>query len=82
MKLKTSIIATSAAVLGLAAAFGCVGPPKPTSGAAPNPPPAAPAAGGFLETFESPAGFTNRFLTQVVHGALPPLVSSWQGDHD
>jgi hypothetical protein len=82
MKLKTSMIATSAAVLALVAAYGCVAPPKPTSGAAPNPPPPAPAAGGFLETFDSPAGFTNRFLTQVVHGVVPPDVSSWQGDHD
>ena len=79
MKLKTSIIATSAAVLALVAAYGCVGPPKPTSGAAPNPPPPAPAAGGFLETFDSPAGFTSRFVTQVVHGVVPPDVSSLAG---
>ena len=79
MKLKTSMGVTTGLVLVTLAGYGCVGGPQTQGSPSPNaPPPAGP--GDFVETFDSAAGFYNRFATQVVH--TPPDVQSWQGDHD
>ncbi len=65
--------------------YACVAPrpaPRPAPRAeSPAPPPPA-GSGDFLETFDTAAGFTTRFKTQVMHGAKPPVISSWPGDHN
>jgi hypothetical protein len=82
MQIKTSIAGITVVATGLIAAYGCIAP-QPQRGAAPaNPPPPPAGAGEFVETFDSPAGFTGRFVTQVFHGALPAEIQTWQGDHD
>ena len=82
MRIRTSIVGITIVATGLISAYGCVGPQPQKGGAAPNPPPPPAGPGEFVETFDSPAGFSNRFVTQVFHGALPAEVQSWQGDHD
>src|SRR5262245_35123721 len=84
MRIKGSIVGVTFVANGLMIGYGCIEPQPQRPGVAPPPTTRPPAAGPgeFVETFDSPAGFFGRFVTQVFHGALPPEVQSWQGDHD
>jgi hypothetical protein len=63
-----------------------VPPPAVPAAVAPTLPPATVALGPvqFIEDFQTPNGFYDRFQTEVFHGALnePPKIREWQGDHN
>ena len=82
-----SIVGTTLVAGALALGYGCVAPQPPSLAppgqpGGPPPSPRPPPTGVFVETFDSPAGFYNRFVTQILHGVEPPEIAAWSGDHD